>query len=181
MAEVFIADLPDDLTVSGDGPLQGTSSTRPRPPAGTTQRRLTFTFERKYPGVWYPRHWLRSSPDGSRIAFLQRDDEGIVQIWTVSPNGGPPLQVTRNSFNISSAFTWSPDGRRIAHVAGNRVCVTDADTGRTTRLTLALPPEDFLRPEACVFSPDGNRIAYARPVPTGATLYNQVFVCDVQC
>ncbi len=59
ISEVFIADLPDDLTIPGDGPLQGTQSTRPGPPRGTRQRRLTRTNDRKYPGLQGARHWLR--------------------------------------------------------------------------------------------------------------------------
>ena len=179
IAEVFIVDLPDDLTVPGEGPLAGTATTRPRPPRGANQRRLTFTADRKFPGVCRPRHWVRSSPDGSRIAFLMRDDAGIVQLWTVSPTGGPPSQLTSNPWDVASAFTWSPDGRRIAHVIGNSVCVTDADSGATTRLTVASPGRPAPRPEACVFSPDGSRIAYVRPVPSGGIVYNQVFVCAV--
>ena len=143
------------------------------------QRRLTFTAERPFPGIQGPRHWLRSSPDGSRVAFLMRDDEGVVQLWTVSPNGGPPVQVTRNASGVASAFTWSPDGRRIAHVMDNGVCVTDSETGRTDRLTPDSPDVVAPRPDACVFTPDGRRIAYVRPVPTGGMTYNQVFVCDV--
>jgi hypothetical protein len=51
----------------------------PLSPKGCTQRRLTFTAQRKFPGIQGPRHWLRSSPDGSRIAFLMKDDAGVVQ------------------------------------------------------------------------------------------------------
>src|SRR5207302_6520048 len=91
VSEVFIVDVPDDVTIPGEGPLAGTEHRRPFPPKGTVQRRLTFTTDRKHPGLQGPRHWLRSSPDGSRIAFLMRDDDGIVQLWTVSPNGGAPL------------------------------------------------------------------------------------------
>jgi WD40 repeat protein len=179
ITEVFIADLPGDLIIPGDGPLEGTPTTRPRPPRGTTQRRLTFTADRTYAGLQGPRHWLRSSPDGSRIAFLMRDDAGIVQLWTVSPNGDEPLQVTANPFDISSAFSWSPDGRRVAHVMDKSVCVTDAETGRTERVTPRAPDSSAPRQEACVFSPDARRIAYVRPVAAGGTAYNQVFVCDV--
>jgi hypothetical protein len=178
ISEVFIADLPDDLTVPGDGPLEGTATTRPRPPRGTTQRRLTFTANRRYPGLQGPRHWLRSSPDGSRVAFLMRDEAGVVQLWSVSPSGGDPDQITANPLDIASAFTWSPDGRRIAHVLGTCVCVTDVESGRTDRLSRAFPPDSAPRPEACVLSPDGRRIAYVRPVPTDSGVYNQVFVCD---
>jgi len=102
ISEVFLVDLPDDLTVPGpDGPLQGTLTTRPSPPAGARQRRLTYTAERKHPGLQGPRHWLRSSPDGERIAFLMKDEAGVVQFWTVSPNGGPPRQVTDNPWDVA--------------------------------------------------------------------------------
>lgn len=189
ISEVFIVDLPDDPTIPGDGPLAGTLTQRPRPPKGTVQRRLTFTADRKHPGIQGPRHWLRSSPDGSQIAFLMRDDNGIVQLWTVSPNGGSPRQLTRNPHSIQSAFTWSPDGQYIAHVMDRSVCVTHVGTGNTHRLTQPSPEAYAPRPEACVFSPDGRKIAYVRRIPyhtpiTGAakpddgagTVYNQIFV-----
>ena len=58
------------LRGAGALPLQGTESELPAPPQGVRQRRVTFTGDRRYPGVaGAPRHWLRSSPDGSQIAF----------------------------------------------------------------------------------------------------------------
>ena len=174
IAEVFIVDLPENVTIPGDGPLAGTEQRRPFPPKGVVQRRLTFTSGRKYPGLQGPRHWLRSSPDGSRIAFLMRDDEGVVQLWTVSPNGGLTEQLTRNHSGIASAFTWSPNGRAIAHVLDNSVAITDADTGVTKLLTPAREGIGAPRPEACVFSPDGTRIAFVRRVGTGRSAFNQV-------
>ncbi|MCX8108305.1 MAG: hypothetical protein N3G20_05810, partial [Verrucomicrobiae bacterium] len=155
---------------------------------GTVQRRLTFTANRKYPGLQGPRHWLRSSPDGSQIAFLMKDDDGIVQLWTVSPNGGPPRQITRNPHSIASAFSWSPDGRHIAHVMDGSICITEVVSGVTHRLTRPVPDNTAPRPEACVFSPDGKKIAYVRRVPDGRpgaaisslkekqSVNNQVFV-----
>jgi hypothetical protein len=174
-SEVFIVDLPPDVTRAGDGPLQGTADRPPAPPAGCVQRRLTFTADRKYPGLSGPRHWVRSSPDGGRIAFLMKDDAGVVQLFTVSPNGGPIAQVTRNAWPIASAFTWSPDGRFIAHAMDGSVCVTDASSGETRRVTPtddAHPP----RPEVCVFSPDGSKIAYVKTVDG----FNQVFVATAK-
>jgi Protein of unknown function (DUF3748)/WD40-like Beta Propeller Repeat len=180
MAEVFIARLPDDLTQPGDGPLAGTETTMPSPPRGVTQRRLTFTAGRKYPGIQGPRHWLRGSPDGSRIAFLMKDDAGIVQLWTVSPDGGAPTQLTHNPWPVASAFTWSPDGRCLAHVMDNSVCVTDAATGATTRLTPRSDDAGAPRPEACVFSPDGTRIAFVRRVPSPDVPANQIFMVNLK-
>ena len=115
-----------------------------------------------------------------------RDDLGIVQLFTVSPNGGRPVQVTRDEWHVASSFTWSPDGRRIAYVADLSVFVVDAASDVSTRLTdrtIAAPP----RPEACVFSPDGRRIAFMRSVAGNSTqpggpaaeLRNQIFVVDV--
>jgi Tol biopolymer transport system component len=150
------------------------------------QRRITFTADRSHPGIDGPRHWLRSSPDGSRIAFLMRDDLGIVQLFTVCPKGGRPVQVTRDERSVASSFSWSPDGRRIAYVADSSVFIVDVASGASTRLTdrlVAAPP----RPEACVFSPDGRRIAFMRSVAgrstqqgnPAAAAHNQIFVVDV--
>ncbi|MBI5388512.1 MAG: DUF3748 domain-containing protein [Verrucomicrobia bacterium] len=179
LSEVFIADLPEDMTTPGDGPLCGTETRMPFPPQGVVQRRLTFTAERKFPGLQGPRHWLRSSPDGSRIAFLMKDDAGIVQLWTVSPNGGAPAPVTRNPWPVASAFSWSPDGRSLAYVMDHSVCVTDAATGRTARLTPRADAAGAPRPEACVFSPDGKSIAYVRRIADAAQSFNQIFIAEL--
>lgn len=180
VSEVFVADLPDDLTAPGDGPLQGTATRRPAPPKGVTQRRLTFTADRPHPGIQGPRHWLRSSPDGSRIGFLMKDDAGVVQFWTVTPTGGPPVQVTHNPYPVASAFTWHPDGRRVAFVVNGRVCLADVATGRTTPVTPPVAdPAHAPRPEACVISPDGKRVAFVRRLPDGTSLSNQICVAAI--
>ena len=192
LSEVFICDMPEDpaaLKEAGEQPLAGAPASRPAPPRGVVQRRLTFTSRRSHPGIQGPRHWLRSSPDGSRITCLMRDDLGIVQLFTVSPCGGTPVQVTRDEWHVASSFSWSPDGRRIAYVADASVFVVDVARGASTRLTDRTIPA-MPRPEACVFSPDGRRIAFMRNVPgplpargtqpgeSGAVVHNQIFVVD---
>lgn len=173
-------DLPADLTQAGPTPLEGTVTTRSAPPAGVQQRRLTFTDQRKYPGiVAAPRHWLRASPDGMQIAFLLKDDAGVVQLWTVSPNGGDPRQITHNSEGIASAISWNADGRRIAHVVADRVCVTDVITGKTHPLTEVRSDARAPAALACVFSPDGRSIAYQRDIAGPGGTFSQVFVVDV--
>jgi hypothetical protein len=180
VAEVFVVDLPEDLTRPGDAPLAGTATTRPAPPSGVGQRRLTFTVDRKYPGVAQnPRHWLRASPDGSMIAFLMADETGVVQLWTVSPQGGAPRQVTRNATGISSAISWRPDGRAVAHTMDGSVCVTDISTGQTERLTPKGNEAEAPLSLACVFSPDGREIAYLRNLGPPATQNTQIFVVTV--
>jgi Tol biopolymer transport system component len=123
-------------------------------------RRLTMTEHHRYPGIAGPRHWLRSSPDGSRIGFLKKDDAGVVQFWIVAPDGGGLRQVTRGGHPVASAFTWHPDGQRVAFVMNNAVCLGDTESGIVTELTE--PTGAPIRPEACVISPDGERIAFVR-------------------
>ena len=180
VSEAFVVDLPEDLTRPGRAPLEGTATTRPAPPRGVVQRRLTYTADRKHPGLQGPRHWLRSSPDGSRIGLLMKDDTGVVQLWTISPNGGVPEQLTHNAADVASAFTWSPDGRSIAHVMDNCICVTEVSSGATHRLTAATDEAHAPRPEACVFSPEGKHIAYVRPVTSRGETWNQIFLLALQ-
>lgn len=181
-SEVFLVELPSDLTVaSEDGALEGSEARRPAPPKGTVQRRLTFTAGRKFPGaVTVPRHWLRAAPDGSAIAFLMKDEAGEPQLWTVGPSGGEPRQITRNPKGVASAFSWSPDGHRIAHVMDGSVCVTDVARGITTRLTPRTEGENTPLALACVFSPDGRRIAYQRKVRGAGGVFAQVFIVDAE-
>jgi Tol biopolymer transport system component len=66
------------------------------------------------------------------------------------------------------------------------VLIVDVPSGASTRLTdrtMPTPP----RPEACVFSPDGRRIAFMRSVAgqgtklggAAAKVHNQIFVVDM--
>lgn len=176
ISEVFVADLPDDVTKPApDGPLAGTLTKRPTPPLGTTQRRLTRTQNRKFPGIQGPRHWLRSSPDGTQIAFLMRDNNGVAQIYAISPRGGDMRQITRDSWGVASTFTWDSPGKSLAYVADNSVFVVDAKSGQSQRMTARTENADAPLALACVFSPDGKQIAYLKRVNG----WNQIFVATL--
>ena len=160
--EVFIVDLPEALeayAMPGDEPLEGTESSLPAPPAGVQQRRLTFTTRGL---AQQPRHWLRSAPDGSAIAFLMADEQEVVQLWTVSPNGGAPRQVTRLAHSVQSAFSWHPQGAAVAFISDNQVMRCDIESGVCQPLTdrSDQPPSG----DAVVWSPDGQMIAFMREV-----------------
>ncbi|AIX75399.1 DUF3748 domain-containing protein [Pantoea sp. PSNIH4] len=175
--EVFVADLPEKLSdhaQPGDAPLEGTETQLPAPPRDVTQRRLTFTHQRRYPGLaTQPRHWLRSNADGSEIAFLMRDEAGVVQLWSISPCGGEPRQITRSAHDIQSAFSWHPAGRQLAFICDNSVMLCDSQSGEMRRLTPrnAMPPSG----DAVVFSPDGRQIAFMQDVDG----YRQIFTVAV--
>ncbi len=160
--ELFIVELPQDEAgwkAAGDAPLSGTETTLPAPPRGVVQRRLTFTHHRAYPGlVNVPRHWVRCNPQGTQIAFLMRDDNGIVQLWLISPQGGEPRQLTHNKTDIQSAFNWHPSGEWLGFVLDNRIACAHAQSGEVEYLTEnhANPPSA----DAVVFSPDGQWLAW---------------------
>jgi hypothetical protein len=132
--ELFIVDLPKMSRAGNVRAMrrwQGTPETMPAPPAGVMQRRLTFTHQNRYPGlVNVPRHWVRSNPQATQIAFLMRDDNGIVQLWLISPEGGEPRQLTRNESDIQSAFNWHPSGNMLGFVLENRIACCDAGPER---------------------------------------------------
>lgn len=169
--EVFVVDLPADLNLAKVGEaLAGTTTRRPDVPAGIKQRRITFTKE----GVLGPRHWLRSSPDGTKIAFLSKDDFGFINAFVVSPNGGPVKQISFNSFDIQSGLNFSPDGRYISYVAQNAIYITELATRESKQLIESSAQED--RPvSAVIWSPDGKTLAYNRYVKNNGS-YLQIFL-----
>lgn len=175
VTEVFVSDIPEDITASDEGSLlEGTVSSRPAVPRGLVQRRLTFTADRKFPGLQGPRFWLRSSPDGATIYFLMKDDGGLVQIWRVPANGGEVTAVTTLSHSVQSQFNVSPDGKSIVFVADNSIWMTDVSTGKSLRITSATDPADA-PVGAVMWSHSGNRIAYNRYVTSGSDRYLQIF------
>lgn len=175
--ELFIVDLPTDeqgWKQAGDAPLAGTPATMPSPPAGVQQRRLTFTHWRRYPGlVNVPRHWVRSNPQGTGIAFLMRDDAGVVQLWLIAAEGGEPRQLTHNATDIQSAFNWHPSGAALGFVLESRIALCDSATGAIVFLTDS-HPEHQPSADAVVFSPDGKKMAWMAP----AAGFRQLWVAD---
>jgi Tol biopolymer transport system component len=58
----------------------------------------------------------------------------------------------------------------------NSVCVTETAAGETIRLTPRGDDATAPRPEACVFSPDGRKIAFVRRKTDGGRASNQICV-----
>ena len=179
LTEVFLVDIPERIDVPGPtGPLEGTVASMPQPPLGAEQRRLTFTATRKFPGVVLePRHWLRSSPDGTRIVFLAKDDAGVVQAYFIAPQGGAITQITQGRNPVQSCVRWSPDGASIVYVSGQAVMVCDArPTSKTFGAARALTQPTQQLPENVIWSHDGRTIAFNRRVLTGGLWRQQIFL-----
>jgi hypothetical protein len=173
--ELFIVDIPEEISVPGPlGPLEGTETAFPMPPAGTVQRRLTRTESHPYPGC---QGIARSSPDGERISFRMRDGTGAWQIFLIAPGGGQPQQATFVPSGVDTDARWHPSGQAIACVAGNRILVADVQPGsrfgRTTVISERAPA-----PFAIVWSHDGKALAYNRTIRAEGNDVIQIFVAD---
>jgi hypothetical protein len=178
LVEVFVVDIPDRIDIAGDeSPLEGTELMMPMPPKGTEQRRLTHTENRKYPGVvTEPRHWVRTSPDGRQISYLAKDDNGITQVFFVSPLGGEPVQVTHHNRPIQSTVRWSTNGKEICYVCDNSIFICDVREGACFGEARRITARTEERPICPVWSHDGKTIAFNRVVPNGKKSYKQIFL-----
>jgi len=63
---------------------------------------------------------LAFSPDGSRVAFTTTVTRGYVVVDVVDVAGGPPRAIDRLANAGTGNLTWSPDGKRIYFITGQR-------------------------------------------------------------
>ncbi len=171
--EVFIVDIPEDITKPGaSGPLEGTLTTMPVPPANTVQRRLTKTSSWKNPGC---AGVVRSNRSGSMLAFLAKDEAGKNQVFVISPNGGEPKQVTFELAGVLSNPRWHPTEDRICYVTENSIFIKNINQKESIRLTQ--PTE--LAPIDLVWSHDGKTIAFCRMIKNeSGELTKQIFTIN---
>lgn len=178
LTEVFVTDIPKNWEKSfEETDLNGTENLMPQPPRAFTQRRVTYTATHKFPGVQGPRHWLKTSKSGDRIFFYAKSDDGIVQLFSVSPEGGKPVQITHNDFSPDTAFSLSPDDRWIVFGYQNRVYLTELENGTTT---LVGPEPQANHSELCNFnwSYSGQTLVYNRKVKEEGRAFFQVFLLN---
>ncbi len=105
------------------------------PVANCQQRRLTYTVERKFPGVQGPRNWLVSSPNGQTLYAPMKDDRGVVQLFGVDVATGSIQQITELEFSIEGQITLNAAGDTCGFVCQQRIGLTTVSTGETRWLS----------------------------------------------
>ena len=105
---------------------------------------------------------------------MMKDDGGVVQIYAVSPEGGPVRQITENDFSIETSFDIDPAGEWLAYGSGGKLYRTNISSGETECILPEVNP-DYSSLHSVQWSRDGRMLAYNRRVKSGDTTYYQIF------
>ncbi len=123
------------------------------------------------------------SPDGAQVLLAAENDEGSHALLLTDLLGGIETEIA--TFDTSVAFSWSPDGKRVAYINSNDPTYI---VGKLNFVELSDPAttveadqEDII---AFYWSPDSKKAAYFVPVQTddgsgGTLLYLKMYVADV--
>lgn len=125
------------------------------------------------------------SPDGAQVLLAAENDEGNHALLLTDLLGGVQTEIA--TFDTSVAFSWSPDGKRVAYIDSNDPTYI---VGKLSFVELSDPTttveadqEDII---AFYWSPDSKKVAYFVPVQTAANdgsgdtlLYLKMYAADV--
>ena len=136
---------------------------------GTQPQQLTVNSRSEYHPAW--------SPDGARIAYLAAArvhggaSELRPRLYTMAPDGSDvrPVRTAADAEPLHLPPQWSPDSKHLAYaqreVGGGVGLYTVAVDGNDPPQRLAATVS------AASWSPDGTRIAFAKPEPDTVSLF----------
>jgi hypothetical protein len=153
--------------------LMGACKTEKTEKAATPAIDVSLTDAEKAGGVLTPEIlWkygrlggMTLSPDGSTVLYQVTNydlptEARATNIWSVSPSGGDPVQLTTEG---GAGPQWIEGSAKIAYLAGGKIMVMNPD-GSTKKEITGL--EDY---EILSFSPAGDRVYFTRRVKLDQT------------
>lgn len=157
----------DGLSPSPDGSemavdFHGEIMIVPTDPKFGEMRRVTASPARDRHQRW--------SPDGKHIAWVS-DASGDEEIWIYDVDGKERRRVTRHASPKRSVI-FSPDSKRLAFTAANRLFLVDVASGQTDEL--AHNPEGGYNLSA--FTSDGRWLVYSR---SDADLDSEIYLFEI--
>ncbi len=177
--EVFIVDIPENIEIDGEkGFLEGSETQLPKPPKGTSQRRLTFTSKTSNAGCI---GIVRSTLDGNLLAFLAKDSNHINQIFTISPNGGRLKQITFHESDVEGSIRWHPSGNSIFYIWNGSICEVEINNQDFDKRLKIISKPINPSPSNLVLSHEGKIIAFNRLIenPTNGLKSKQIFLINL--
>jgi eukaryotic-like serine/threonine-protein kinase len=136
---------------------------------GVTGRLPSF-HPRRVPGQLGSVADVTLSPDGTAVAYASVDGEAS-EIWIVDVRGGKPIRLTERGVR-SAAPAWFPDGSAVAFSSDDGRSISVWRVPRFGGTPWLMVP-DAREP---AISPDGSRVAFARPRVDGAL---RIFVAPI--
>ncbi len=103
------------------------------------------------------------SPDGSRILLSRASENDGKEL--VLLNSAGEFEKSIATFDINTAFAWSPDSELVAHIEGSEAI--SAGALGTLHVTELATSEDFFQDTdvfAFFWSPDSRKLAYFKPL-----------------
>ncbi len=173
ITEIFTVEI-DPQVIVQDREAVGKVGERPQVPQGIKQRRLSRTVK----GLSDLRHWLRSSPDGSTVYALGKDDQGRNQVVQCNVVTGETTYVSDLDFSISSPINISTKGDKVTFVGNNNVYVFHLVSKKLDKLTCNTP-EDLKVVGVPVFSRKDDKIAFNQFAIRNGAEYIQIKLVDV--
>lgn len=173
--DLFVADIPNNVDITTA--FSGTATEYPEPPQGIKIRRLTQSGT--VSGI------VRGSSDGKTIAYLDKDEAGIYQVFVVASNGSAlstdpqlkPGQLSNFSSDVSN-IRWHPSGNWVFGIVNGNIAVIYSGAGEDFGKNIMLTADSETRNDLVV-STDGNMLACTMEKKgENGKIFKQIFVSE---
>ncbi len=160
-SSLFVADISSSVDITSA--YSGDVNTYPEPPKGIIIKRLTHSKSDE--GI------VRGSYSGEQIAYLSKDEKGILQVFVIPVDGSDlsetvedkPKQVTTYTTDAGN-IRWHPSDEWLFSISDGKIYASYVGSSNSFGKSILLTPDDLNR-EALVVSPDGKMLAYNVNMP----------------